>query len=106
MLKSDKLDKFEKMIFAASLLVFALTFMIYKYRLIPDSPGYIEMAAVREPFYPFFLFIFRSVFNFLNLNLSEDAYFYAVSIAQNLLAAYAVYFAVINIKRLFNLNKL
>lgn len=90
-------DKFAKSIFIVSLFVFALTFMIYKYRLIPDSPGYIEMAASREPFYPFFLFIFRFIF--------KNYYLYAASIAQNLLAAYAVYFAVINIKRLFNLNK-
>ena len=101
--KSD--NKFEKIILVLSLIIFAVTFMIYKYRLVPDSGGYIEMAAAgREPLYPFFLFIFRSIFNLFNAG--DDAYFYAVSIAQNLLAAYALYFAVINLRRLFNLNNL
>ena len=96
-------SKFEKIILILSLIIFALTFMIYKYRLVPDSGGYIVMSAAgREPLYPFFLFIFRSIFNLFNAG--DDAYFYAVSIVQNLLVAYAIYFAVINLRRLFKLN--
>ena len=97
-------NKFEKLILILSLIIFALTFIIYKYRLVPDSGSYIDMHPMREPLYPFFLFIFRFIFNLFNAG--DDAYFYAVSVAQNLLAAYALYFAVINLRRLFNLNNL
>ena len=104
--KSEKSDKFGKIIFAASLLVFTLIFAIYKYSLCPDSGGYISMSSMREPFYPLFLFMLRTLFkNFLPF-LPEDAYLYAASITQNLLAAYAVYFAAVNIKKLFKLNDL
>ncbi len=99
---------FDRLLFSLIFLIFAVTFIIYGYRLVPDSYSYMAMNSMREPLYPFFLFIFRSAFKFLpaSLGLSDDAYLYAVSIFTNLLTAYAVYFAVISIKRLFKLNNI
>lgn len=99
-------DRFERNIFILSLFIFALTFIIYGYRLVPDSGGYIAMNTGREPLYPLFLFAFRNIFKILPFSPTEDAYLYAISVATNFLAAFAVYFATVNIKHLFNLNKI
>lgn len=57
-----------------------------------DSPSYATMNITREPLYPTFLWIFRSLFG-------EDGYLMPVVLAQSLLAAYATWKLSVTVKR-------
>ena len=64
-------------------LVFCFVFGIY---LGSDSRGYIEMISAREPVYPLFLLLWRSIFG-------EGIYLWVVIILQNLLMALCVWYS-------------
>lgn len=64
-----------------------------------DSPSYATMNITREPLYPAFLWMFRSLFG-------EDAYLLPVVIAQSILAAYAAWKLAVTVKRYKNNSNL
>ncbi len=57
-----------------------------------DSPSYATMNITREPLYPTFLWIFRSLFG-------EEGYLMPVVIIQSLLAAYAAWKLAVTVKK-------
>lgn len=57
-----------------------------------DSPSYASMNITREPLYPTFLWMFRSLF-------SEEKYLLPVVIVQSLLAAYATWKLAVSVRR-------
>lgn len=73
---------------------YAAMCLIYGPQLGADSNGYIHMISAREPVYPLFLMIFRTVFG-------ESHYLYAVAFVQNLLMAYAVWYLTMYLKQKF-----
>ena len=52
-----------------------------------DAPSYINMVLSREPFYPSFLALFRTIFG-----ASTDTWLIAVTFAQSMLQAVCTYF--------------
>lgn len=91
---------FNKLLYAFIFFIFAATFIRWGYKLCPDSGGYMAMSITREPVYPLFLLILRKIFGY------SEIYLYAASFITNILASFAVYFATIKIKKLFNLNNI
>ncbi len=77
---------------AVCLIFYVMMCLIYGPQLGADSNGYIHMISAREPVYPLFLQIFRTVFG-------EAHYLYAVAFAQNLLMAFAVWYLTMYLKR-------
>lgn len=64
-----------------------------------DSPSYATMNITREPLYPTFLWIFRSLFG-------EDGYLMPVVLAQSILAAYASWKLALTVKGYKNNSRL
>lgn len=79
---------------AVCLLFYVAMCLIYGPQLGADSNGYIHMISAREPVYPLFLMVFRTVFG-------EAHYLYAVAFAQNLLMAFAVWYLTMYLRRRF-----
>ena len=61
-----------------------------------DSRGYINMVSAREPVYPLFLWVFRSLFG-------EKLYLWIVIVLQNLIMAVAVWWSTEEIGKRFSL---
>lgn len=64
-----------------------------------DSPSYATMNITREPLYPTFLWIFRSLFG-------EQSYLMPVVIAQSIIAAYAAWKLALTVKKYKDNSKL
>ncbi|MCR4641032.1 MAG: hypothetical protein K5697_03245 [Lachnospiraceae bacterium] len=77
-------------------LVFCFVFGIY---LGSDSRGYIEMISAREPVYPLFLLLWRSIFG-------EGIYLWVVIILQNLLMAFCVWYSCEHLWKRFSKSRL
>lgn len=84
-------------------LAFYLFFALYDGAVIcVDSPSYIEMNISREPAYPLFLALFRSIFS----GFGSDLYLNVVIYIQSLLAAIAAWSFASYISKEFKTNKL
>ncbi|MBR1470290.1 MAG: hypothetical protein IJ600_01450 [Lachnospiraceae bacterium] len=78
-------------------IVFYLAFcLIFGVQMGADSAGYIRMIAAREPVYPLFLWLMRSIFG-------EVHYLWVVILLQNLLMAAAVWWSTEELGRRFGL---
>lgn len=62
-----------------------------------DAPSYINMVLSREPFYPSFLALFRTIFG-----ASTDTWLIAVTFAQSMLQAVCTYFFIRFFRKHFN----
>ncbi len=77
-------------------LVFCFAFGIY---IGSDSRGYIEMISAREPVYPLFLLLWRSIFG-------EGIYLWVVILLQNLLQAFCVWYCCEHLWKRFSESRL
>lgn len=84
-------------------LVVLVVYMIFCFtagvQICADSKGYINMISAREPVYPLFLFVFRSLFG-------ENIYLNIVIVIQNLLMTFGVWWSVTWLKKNHSLNEL
>ena len=81
----------------ACCVAFYLAFcLIFGVQMGADSRGYINMISAREPVYPLFLWLFRSIFG-------EKIYLWVVIVLQNLLMATAVWWSTEEIGKRFQL---
>lgn len=91
----------DKHIHIAAVIVFSLTFIIlvvaYGVCYTPDSYGYMEMNISREPIYPLFLMIIRSIFG-------VEHYAIIAVILQIVLAVDAIFSFCKSITKRFNIN--
>lgn len=62
-----------------------------------DSSGFINMSVIRDPLYPLFLLLFRTVFG-------DTLYIPVVQVLQSLFVAFAIWSLVMYIKKVFKLN--
>lgn len=93
-----KEKKTEILIYGISFLfymVFAFAFPVF---LDSDSVSYLSMSSTREPLYPIFLWVFRSI-------IHSDAYLRVVVVIQNLLMAFAVAKVSLYIQKTFYLKE-
>lgn len=88
--------KSEYWIMLALLLFFGGLLAVFGVQEFPDSETYIRMYLGREPVYPLFLLVNRTVFG--------GAYKLVTAILQGLLAAYSIYILVCYIRKTFGLN--
>lgn len=85
---------------AILIVVFLITFFVFGYSKYPDTKTYIKMATDREPVYPLILLLFRKIFSFAG----ENSYLYAVSLFQNLLMAFGIWYTAMGIRKWFSLK--
>lgn len=86
-------------VYLVPVLLFAGLWLFGETGMYNDSEQYIAMHIHREPLYPFFLWIFRTL-------LGEEHYLEAVRFLQNMLAAFSVIWLAECIRRQFRLKDL
>ena len=92
-------DKINKILLMGIPVIFFLFFSFFDgYVWCIDTPTYVYMTVDREPVYPLFLFLFRSVFK------TEDLYLQIAVLFQGLIMAYAIYSITTYISDVFKLN--
>ena len=93
---SNKLKKYVLLIVPIAFFVF---FSFYDgYVWCVDSPTYVNMTIDREPIYPLFLLLFRTIFK------DQDLYLQIAVLFQGLIMAYAIYSFASYIAELFETN--
>ncbi len=95
-------DKTRKYIQFSVAIVFYLFFAFFDGAVLsPDSVEYIEMSSTREPIYPFFLWMLRTIFQHTPID-----YLLVTVILQNMLSAFASWILCIILTKEFKLSPL
>jgi len=96
-LYAGKQDK--KIILAVSILFYLFFFFFDGVSIAADSASYINMSISREPVYPLFLLLLRTIFG-------ESFYLSAAVFIQCILAAFAAYWSTTQFQKIFDTNRI